>query len=105
MLISRAFIEREQFETAVKKVEQQLRPHVLRIRYDLDYDSTGDPAAYFKIVLPDESFAKEKLLEQTRYVSFVIEQKLQPQRRWGINPYFRFRSSSEQERMQEPAWV
>lgn len=101
----RAFIHQSEFAAAVKKVEDQLGDEVIRIRYDLDYDSTGDPAVYFRIVLPDSSLAKGKLLEATRDVSFALEQQLQLREYWGVYPYFRFRRHSEQEAMQEPAWA
>jgi hypothetical protein len=55
--------------------------------------------------MPDSSLTKDKLLETTRHVSFVIERELQPQEEWGVFPYFRFRSQSEQEAMREPAWA
>ncbi len=87
------------------RVGQKLRDHVVRIRHTLDYDSTGDPAVYFRVIMPDSSLTRDKFLEATRYVSFVIEQELQPQEQWGVFPYFRFRSQSEQEAMQEPAWA
>ena len=101
----RAFLEEEKFAAAVRKVEQQLGRHVLRIRHTVDEDSTGDPAVHFRIVLPDESVRREKILEAARYVSYEIERNLQPQVRWGVNPYFLYRSKSEQETIQEPAWA
>ena len=53
--------------------------------------------------MPDSSLTKDKLLEATRHVAFLIEQDLQPQEAWGVYPYFRFRGQSEQQSMQEPA--
>jgi hypothetical protein len=103
--LPKAFVHQREFADAVDKVEQKLRDKVIRIRHALDYDSTGDPAVYFRVVMPDSSLASDKLLEATRYVSFVIEQDLQPQEQWGVYPYFRFRSQSEQQAMQEPAWA
>jgi len=105
VVYTRAFSYPREFADAVKKVEQKLGDQVIRIRYSLDYDSTGDPAVHFRIVMPDSSLTKGKLLENTRHVSFVIEQELKPEELWGVNPYFRFRSESEQEKMQEPIWA
>jgi hypothetical protein len=107
MHVPKAFAQKKEFAVAVRKVEQQLRreKEAVRIRYELDYDSTGDPAVHFRIVLPDDSLKRENLVDATLRVSYVIEQKLQPQVRWGINPYYRFRSQTEHEASPEPAWA
>jgi hypothetical protein len=72
-LYTKAFARRREFADEVSKVEQKLGDKVIRIRHTLDYDSTGDPAVKFRVVMPDSSLTKDKLLEATRYVSFVIE--------------------------------
>ena len=86
MRIERAFGNREDFDVAVRKVERQLqRPGlVVHIRYGLDYDSTGDPAVHFRVVLPDESFKRERLLGVMQSVSHEIERKMRPQAEWGV---------------------
>ena len=101
----RAFVHQREFADAVERAEQKLKDNVISIRHTLDYDSTGDPAVYLRVVMPDSSLTKDRLLKATRHVSFVIEQELQPQEQWGVYPYFRFRSQSEQQTMQEPAWA
>lgn len=105
IVYTRAFAHKREFADAVARVEEKLGDQVIRIRYSLDYDSTGDPAVKFRVVMPDSSLAKGKLLESTRHVSFVIEDELQPLETWGVYPYFNFRAQSEQEEMQEPAWA
>jgi ribosome-binding factor A len=105
MQVPKAFVHQREFADAVDRVGQKLGANIVRIRHSLDYDSTGDPAVYFRVVMPDSSLTRDKLLEATRHVSFLIEQELQPQEEWGVFPYFRFRSQSEQEAMQEPAWA
>ena len=102
----KAFIDREGFEAEVREAERELQAEgrVIHIRYDLDYDSTGDPAVHFRVVVPDESMKSEKLLNTINYVSAVIEQKLQPHL-WGVFPYFRYWSKTTQETIREPAWA
>jgi hypothetical protein len=104
-MYTRAFARQREFADEVSKVEEKLGDKVVRIRYALDYDSTGDPAVHFRVVMPDSSLTKDRLLEATRYVSSVIEQELQPEERWGVYAYFNFRAQSEQQEMQEPAWA
>jgi hypothetical protein len=102
----KAFIDREGFEAEVRAAERELQAEgrVIHIRYDLDYDSTGDPAVHFRVVVPDESMKRENLLSATRHVSGVIINKLQPLQ-WGVYPYFRYWSKSTQEKIHEPAWA
>lgn len=104
---ARAFIHEREFAEVVERVEQKLRASgsVIRIRHELDYDSTGDPAVYFRIVMPDSSLRKDNLLRATDDVANALVEDLQPQERWGVYPYFRFRSQSGQEAMQEPSWA
>lgn len=104
-MYTRAFARPREFADEVAKVEQKLGDKVIRIRYSLDYDSTGDPAVKFRVVMPDSSLVKGKLLDATQDVSNVIEEELQPEERWGVYAYFNFRAQSEQEAMQEPAWA
>lgn len=105
MYLPRAFIHPREFADAVEKVERKLAASVVRIRHELDYDSTGDPAVYFRIVMPDGSLTKDRSMKTTTYVSNVIVEELDLGERWGIRPYFSFRSQSEQEAMQEPSWA
>jgi hypothetical protein len=105
MNLPRAFMHEREFADAVEKVAQKLAGEGVRIRHELDYDWSGDPAVYFRVVMPDASVTEDKLLEATRYVSNMIAEDLQPQEQWGVYPYFRFRSQSEQEKMQEPSWA
>lgn len=107
MRIERAFNHRGDFDSAVRKVERQLRRagHVVHIRYDLGYDSTGDPAVHFRIVLPDGSVKRERFLEAMQTVSSEIDRKVRPQSEWGVYPYFRYWSKSTQEASHDPAWA
>jgi hypothetical protein len=104
---TKAFIDREGFDAMVREAERELQAEgqVIHIRYDLDYDSTGDPAVHFRVVLPDASVKRENLLNAMEHVSFVVERKLQPQLHWGVFPYFRYWSKSTQEASREPAWA
>jgi hypothetical protein len=107
VILPRAFIHQREFAEAVERVEQKLREsgQVVRVRHDLDYDSTGEPAVYFRIVMPDSSFADVRLLAATDDVANALIGDLDPLERWGVYPYFRYRSQSGQEATQEPSWA
>ena len=44
-------------------------------------------------------------MRTTTDVSNVLVEELDLPEQWGIHPYFRFRSQSEQEKMQELSWA
>ena len=104
-MLPKAFVQQDDFDKAVKRVEKQLAGQVVRLRYSLDYDSTGDPAVFFRAVMPDEALGQEQLIDSIHKLWFEIEQKLKPRQRWGVYPYYRYRSQSSQERMEEPSWT
>src|SRR5579863_2462773 len=94
----KAFVEQTAFGGAVNRAEQKLRAggHVVRVRHAFDYDMDGTPAVWFRVVLPDGSVTRDKLLGSTDYVSSVLVREVQPQTKWGVHPHFSFRSKSEQ---------
>lgn len=106
MILPKAFYHEREFAEAVKKVEEKLKEtgNVIRVRHELNYDSTGDPAVYFRVLMPDSAL-ETNILEATREVSWTIEEALDLREYWGVYPYFSFRSASEQEAMQEPSWA
>ena len=106
VILPKAFYHEREFAEEVKKVEQKLQEtgNVIRVRHELNYDSTGDPAVYFRVLMTDAAL-ETNILEATQGVSWIIEENLDLREYWGVYPYFRFRSASEQEAMQEPSWA
>lgn len=80
-------------------------PDVVRIRYTLGEDWTGDPAVFFEIVVSDEVFASGTILPVSDRVQRAIRTTIEPLEEWGVMPYFNYQSESEQAKMNEPAWA
>jgi hypothetical protein len=93
-----------QIDSGVQKAERALAPAVVRIRYSLDSDWTGDPSIFFRIVLSDEASGKAQLSEIAHRVALAILNEVKPEE-LGLHSYFNFRSLSEQEQLKEPAWA
>jgi hypothetical protein len=104
--LAKAFYHPDEFAAEVEQVERKLKEsgNVVRIRHELYYDWSGDPAVDFRIVMPDSLLTKGKLLNETIYVENMLRD-LHLQERWGVYPYFNVRAQSEQEAMQEPSWA
>ena len=105
MTIPRASSHKTQLAAAVADVERQLVPDVVSIRFTLGEDWAGDPAVFFMVVLPDAVATKARILAATNKISETIERSIEPLEQWGVLPYFRYRSQSEQAQLNEPAWA
>ena len=49
----------ERFDRKVREIEEKLRPDVVRIRYTVGEDWTGDPGIFFRVVLADEAVTEQ----------------------------------------------
>ena len=87
----------------VRAVEAALRPDVVRIRYSMSEDWSGQWAIFFRIVLSDDA-AKNRLREAADNVVWRLAEHLDFTA-LGVFPYHNFRSESEQAAMQEEAWA
>jgi hypothetical protein len=72
---------------------------VLSVEPSLESDWSGEPAAFFLIVLTDAASRRDQLLKVMKQVSHTIVQQVQPLEKWGVLPYFNYRSESEQARI------
>ena len=62
----------------------------------LGNDWSGEPAVFFMVILSNQSSQRDQLLRVTNQVSNTMVQMVQPLEKWGVLPYFNFRSEAEQ---------
>jgi hypothetical protein len=96
MCVPTAFARPGQFQTAVNRAVQQLRPNVVDVTFTLGNDWSGESAVFFIVILSNASTRREQLLRITNQVSNAIVQMVKPLEQWGVLPYFNFRSEAEQ---------
>jgi hypothetical protein len=96
-----AFAQQAQFRSAVNRVAQQLRPHVIDLTFTLGNDWSGEPAVFFMVILSNAASQRDQLLRITSQVSNAIVQLVQPLEQWGVLPYFNFRSEAEQAKINQ----
>jgi hypothetical protein len=104
-MIPKGVANPEQIAAGIASVEQKLAPDVVRIRYTIGDDWSGEQAVFFRILLSDAASRPDRLREVTSRVRALITQQVDPLNSWGLIPYLKFRSQSEQAVLQEPAWV
>jgi hypothetical protein len=93
-----------QIESGIQRAIQALAPDVVRIRYSLDDDWTGDPSVFFRVVLSDDASREEQLGKTARRILDGIRDEVRPEE-LGLNYYFNFRSFSEESKNPDPAWA
>ena len=105
MYIPRGVAQRAALDAAIQEIVSTLGPDVVRVRYTLGEDWTGDDAIFFRVLLSDHASKRRRLLQVTNRVRDRIVQTLEPVEEWGLLPYFEFRSESEQAALKEKAWA
>ncbi|HEY3742595.1 MAG TPA: hypothetical protein VGL53_22250 [Bryobacteraceae bacterium] len=103
MLAPPAITKQAQIESAIERVQQSIGPDVVRIRYEIGEDWTGQWAIFFRVVLTDEA-ARRRLRDMRTKVVWGLARELDFPG-LGVIPYHNFRSASEQAMLQEPAWA
>jgi hypothetical protein len=103
MYLPSAVTKQSEIQGAINEVERNLAPDVVRIRYEIGEDWSGQWAIFFRVVLTDDA-AKHRLRDVAARVVWGLARQLDfPS--MGVFPYHNFRSVSEQAALQEPAWA
>jgi hypothetical protein len=103
MIMPSAVAQQANIEAEVRAVEAALRRDIVRIRYEIGEDWSGQWAIFFRVVLSDDA-AKHRLRQVTTNVAWRLAERLDFQA-LGVFPYHNFRSDSEQAALREEAWA
>ena len=95
-------VNENEIRDGVQRAEKALAPDVVRIRYTVKEDWSGDQSIFFRVLLSDSASAESGLREITQRVEFRVVNEVRPPE-WLLT-YFNFRSQSEQAQLREPAW-
>jgi hypothetical protein len=98
------YVNRQEVDAAVERAAESLAPDVVRIRYSLDDDWTGEPSIFFRVLISDEAASRADLSELAECVAFTLRRQVRTDE-LGIHAYFDYRSLSEQAELNEPAWA
>jgi hypothetical protein len=103
MYLPPAVTKQAEIAAAIENVLRSIGPDVVRIRYDIHEDWSGQWAIFFRIVLSDDA-ARRRLREVRTKLMWGLAEELDFPG-MGVFPYHNFRSASEQAMLQEPAWA
>lgn len=96
-----------QYAKLIKEFNKLLHirvPGVVKWRYTLDNDWSGDPAIFFWVLLTDDASKPEILRTTTAAFMNLINDRIDLRRDWGLIPYFNFRSVSEQAKLKDEVY-
>ena len=99
-----AFVNQTHLANEVEQAIQKLGPEVVRVRYNVGDDMSGDRSIFFRIVLSDDASREARLREIAPAVSSTVLQEVNPEE-LGLQYYFNFRSVSEQAQLKEESWA
>jgi hypothetical protein len=103
MYLPVAVTKQSEIQSAVDETQRELSSDVVRIRYDIGEDWSGQWAIFFRVVLTDEA-ARHRLREVATKVVWGLARQLDfPV--MGVFPYHNFRAESEQAALKEEAWA
>jgi len=95
-------VNQNEIRAGVQRAVEALKPDVVRIRYTVTADWTGEQSVFFRVVLSDHVSAESRLREITQRILFTVDSEVSPPE-W-LRTYFNFRSQSEQAQLREAAW-
>jgi hypothetical protein len=98
-----AVTKQTEIEAAIHDVVRALAPEVVRVRYDVGEDWSGQWAIFFRVVLSDDA-ARRRLRDVANKVVTELGGRLDFPG-MGVFPYHNFRSVSEQAALREEAWA
>jgi hypothetical protein len=96
--------DRARLDREIAKAIRKLGKDVVRVRYDVDTDWSGDPCVNFRVVLTDAAAGDETRRQSTGRVRDILN-GIRLWEDWGLIPYINFRSKSEDGALQDPKWA
>ena len=103
MLMQKVLVDEARIARQVASVARKFARDVVRIRFHVGEDWTGDPAIFLRILLKDNATTDDRRPEVTRRVEVALLEKLKP-RDMGLIAFSDFRGESEQAMLKDPAW-
>ncbi|MBK7926419.1 MAG: hypothetical protein IPJ98_02705 [Bryobacterales bacterium] len=103
-LVPSGYVHQTRITEGVEKASAALATDVVRIRYELGENWTGEDAVFFRVLLRNTASQRPKLREVARRVSATVLREVRPQE-LGLQAYFSFRSEAEQDALKEEAWA
>ena len=98
-----AFRQEDKIREAVKAVEEEMKPDVIRIRWHFGQDWQDEWSIFFRVLVSDD-VVKHRLHETAKRVRERLDERLDFEE-LGVFAYDSFRGESEQAELRDKAWA
>jgi len=102
-VLQRVPVDERKIAAGIAKARKAFARDVVRIRFNLGEDWTGDPAVYIRVVLTDAASKEEYLYDVAQRVRREVRNEIKVEE-IGLHPYFSFRSQSETVTYKDVKW-
>ena len=104
MYLPSAVTKQAEIDAAIQRVQESIGSDVVRIRYEIGEDWSGQWAIFFRVLLSDDASEPKNLREIAPRVVWRMSERLDLPG-LGLFPYFNFRSEAEQALDKDLAWA
>ena len=99
----RVEVDERKIAAGLARARKAFARDVVRIRFNLAEDWTGDPAVYIRVVLTDKASQEEYLYDIAQRVRSKVKKEIKVED-LGLHPYIRFRILAETFQYKDAAW-
>ncbi|MBM3740529.1 MAG: hypothetical protein FJW39_32675 [Acidobacteria bacterium] len=107
MIEVRMLVDERKLEAKIAKGVQRavkaLAPDIVRIRFTIEEDWYGVPCVEFRVLMSDKAGEVPRLHATAKRAAGRLTREVDPGA-LGLQPYFRYRTVSEQKELEEAAW-
>jgi hypothetical protein len=96
-------LDRNEITSGIERAREALAPDVIRIRYAITPDWSGEEAIFFRVLLSDRVSTEKQLQEITQRIQIRVLNEVKVTD-LGFPTYFNFRGESEQAQLKEASW-
>jgi hypothetical protein len=102
-IVPRGLVTQNEIRAGVERAQVALTPDVIRIRYSIAPDWTGEESLFFRVLLSDHAAKENQSRATTQRITLEILNAVKAED-LGLQTYFNFRTESEQRQLKEATW-
>jgi hypothetical protein len=104
-IVPAGLVRQKELKKSIDRAIARLGNRIVHLNYSLGEDWAGEPALFFRIVIPDAAAHSDNLVGVTNGIRSIADDIVRPFENWGLLSYFSFRSRSEQQSRNDPEWA
>jgi hypothetical protein len=103
-IVPKLLTDTPRIHAGIERAVQLFRDDVVHVYYEVGFDWMGFASIFFKIVISDQASRPARLRDISQRLELALMSELGTDEN-GVHAYFNFRSQSEVESINDPAWA